>query len=205
MLAAAWRITRRSARAALAVLPLVAAGIAAAAATAAAVDAPQNWYTGGRDGDGTYYSPLTTLNASNVSQLGFAWQYDLGQPLRGQEATPIVIDGVMYTSGTWGYVYAVDAATGEELWRYDPKPDYKAARNPCCDMVNRGVAIWKGKVYVAAVDGRLHALDAVTGKKIWSVDTIYDHSQPYSSTGAPQIAGAVVVIGNSGSDIGIGG
>ena len=92
--------------------------------------------------------------------LGFAWDYDLGIPQRGQEATPIVVDGVMYTSGTWGYVYAVDAATGRELWRYDPKADYKAARNPCCDMVNRGVAVWKGRVYVASVDGRLHALDA---------------------------------------------
>jgi quinohemoprotein ethanol dehydrogenase len=165
----------------------------------------QNWFAGGRDIAGTYYSPLTTIDDGNVKNLGFAWTYDLGNPQRGQEATPIVIDGVMYTSGTWGYVYAVDAASGRELWRYDPKADYKAARNPCCDMVNRGVAVWKGKVYVAAVDGRLHALDAATGKKIWSVDTIYDHSQPYSSTGAPQVAGAVVVIGNSGSDIGVGG
>ena len=87
------------------------------------------------------------------------------RPQRGQEATPIVVDGVMYTSGTWGYVYAVDAATGKELWRYDPKADWFSARNPCCDLVNRGVAVWKGKVYVASVDGRLHALDAATGKK----------------------------------------
>jgi quinohemoprotein ethanol dehydrogenase len=170
-----------------------------------AAQEPQNWFAGGRDTDGTYYSPLATIDGSNVAKLGFAWDYDLGNPQRGQEATPIVVDGVMYTSGTWGYVYAVDAASGHELWRYDPKADYKAARNPCCDMVNRGVAVWKGKVYVAAVDGRLHALDAATGKKVWSVDTIYDHTQPYSSTGAPQIAGSVVVIGNSGSDIGVGG
>jgi glucose dehydrogenase len=129
----------------------------------AADSEPQNWYTGGRDQDGTYYSPLTMLNAKNVDRLGFAWQYDLGAPMRGQEATPIVIDGVMYTSGTWGYVYAVDAATGRELWRYDPKPNYFAGRNPCCDLVNRGVAVWKGKVYVASGDGRLHALDAATG------------------------------------------
>jgi quinohemoprotein ethanol dehydrogenase len=75
------------------------------------------------------------------------------------------IDGVMYTSGTWGYVYAVDAATGRELWRYDPQPDYFAGRHPCCDLVNRGVAVWKGKVYVASVDGRLHALNAATGRE----------------------------------------
>src|SRR5882757_11030702 len=90
---------------------------------AAADSEPQNWYTGGRDQSGSYYSPLTAIDASNVKNLGFAWQYDLGSPLRGQEATPVVVDGVLYTSGTWGYVYAVDAATGRELWRYDPKSD----------------------------------------------------------------------------------
>jgi quinohemoprotein ethanol dehydrogenase len=163
---------------------------------------PQNWFTGGRDKDGSYYSPLANIDATNVKRLGFAWQYDLGNPMRGQEATPIVIDGVMYTSGTWGYVYAVDAATGRELWRYDPKPDYFTGRHPCCDLVNRGVAVWKGKVYVASTDGRLHALNAATGKKIWEADTITDHKLPYSSTGAPQIAGGVVVIGNGGADIG---
>jgi quinohemoprotein ethanol dehydrogenase len=186
----------------------------AAATTPGAVDAarlqaadsePQNWYTGGRDPGGTYYSPLATINASNVKDLGFAWQYDLGSPYRGQEATPVVVDGVMYTSGTWGYVYAADAATGREVWRYDPHSDFFAARNPCCDLVNRGVAVWKGKVYVASGDGRLHAINAATGKKIWEADTITDHKLPYASTGAPQIAGGVVVIGNAGSDMGHGG
>ena len=170
----------------------------------AASHQPQNWYTGGRDGDGTYFSPLAQINAGNVKHLGYAWQYDLGNPQRGQEATPIVIDGVMYTSGTWGYVYAIDAATGRELWRYDPHADYFAAREPCCDLVNRGVAVWHGIVYVASVDGRLHAIDAATGHRLWVADTIVDHSRPYSSTGAPQIAGNVVVIGNSGADMGHG-
>jgi quinohemoprotein ethanol dehydrogenase len=195
-------------------LLLISLAPAGAATPAGAVDAarlqaadtePQNWFTGGRDKDGTYYSPLTSINAGNVKNLGFAWSYDLGTPLRGQEATPIVIDGVLYTSGTWGYVYAVDAATGRELWRYDPKADYQAARNPCCDLVNRGVAVWKGKVYVASVDGRLHALNAATGQKVWEADTIANHKLPYASTGAPQIAGEVVVIGNAGSDMGRGG
>jgi quinohemoprotein ethanol dehydrogenase len=140
-----------------------------------------------------------------VKKLGYAWSYDLGNPQRGQEATPIVVDGVMYTSGTWGYVYAVDAATGQERWRYDPKGDWFPARNPCCDLVNRGVAVWKGKVYVASGDGRLHAIDAATGKPVWVVDTIVDHKLPYASTGAPQIAGDVVVIGNGGADMGHGG
>jgi quinohemoprotein ethanol dehydrogenase len=166
---------------------------------------PQNWLTGGRDAGGSYYSSLAMLNASNVARLGFAWQYNLGAPLRAQEATPIVVDGVMYTSGSRGYVYAVEAATGRELWRYDPRADNFAARNPCCDLLNRGVAVWKGRVYVASVDGRLHALNAATGTKIWEADTITDHKLPYSSTGAPQIAGDVVLIGNSGADMGHGG
>ncbi len=182
-----------------------AAGAVDEARLAAADSEPQNWYTGGRDQGGTYYSPLTLINSSNAKDLGFAWSYDLGSPMRGQEATPIVVDGVMVTSGTWGYVYAVDAATGHELWRYDPKSDFQAGRNPCCDLVNRGVAVWKGKVYVAAGDGHLHAIDAATGRKIWETDTITDHKQPYSSTGAPAVAGDVVVIGNSGADMGHGG
>jgi quinohemoprotein ethanol dehydrogenase len=170
----------------------------------AAATEPGNWLTPGRDQQGTYYSPLTRINSRNVGRLGFAWDYDLGT-YRGQEATPIVVDGVMYTSGTWGYVYAVDAATGKQVWRYDPQATHLAARNPCCDLVNRGVAVWKGKVFVASVDGRLHAIDAATGKRVWVADTIVDHSLPYSSTGAPQIAGGVVVIGNSGADMGQGG
>ena len=205
------RIARRVLVCAALIAPLTALASGAASSAPGTVDAarlqaadsePQNWFTGGRDKDGTYYSPLKLIDAKNVKDLGFAWGYDLGTPQRGQEATPIVIDGVLYTSGTWGYVYAVDAATGRELWRYDPKADYAAARNPCCDLVNRGVAVWQGKVYVASVDGRLHALDAATGKKIWVVDTITNHKLPYSSTGVPQIAGDVIVIGNSGSDMG---
>jgi len=180
------------------------AGNVDAARLAAADREPQNWFTGGRDKDGTYYSPLAKIDANNVEHLGFAWSYDLGDPMRGQEATPTVIDGVMYTSGTWGYVYAVDAASGKEIWRYDPKADYFMGRNPCCDLVNRGVSVWKGRVYVASVDGRLHALDAATGRKLWEADTIIDRKLPYSSTGAPQIAGGVVVIGNSGADMGRG-
>ncbi|MGJ0506565.1 MAG: PQQ-dependent dehydrogenase, methanol/ethanol family [Methylocystis sp.] len=165
---------------------------------------PQNWLTPGRDENQSYYSPLAMIDAGNVSRLGFAWAYDLGTA-RGQEATPIVVDGVMYTSGTWGYVYAVNASTGEELWRFDPKADPRTARNPCCDLVNRGVAVWKRRVFVASVDGRLHALDAGTGKELWSADTIVDHKLPYSSTGAVYIAGDLAIIGNSGADMDKGG
>ena len=162
---------------------------------------PQNWFTGGRDVEGSYFSPLTGIDAGNVDKLGFAWDYDLGTD-RGQEATPVVVDGVMYTSSTWGWVYAINAATGQELWRYVPQMDLIYGRNPCCDLVNRGVAVFKGKVYVASVDGHLHALDAATGKQVWEADTLVDHKLPYSSTGAPQIAGDVIVIGNGGADMG---
>jgi quinohemoprotein ethanol dehydrogenase len=165
---------------------------------------PRNWYTLGRDQNQTYYSPLAEIGSGNADRLGFAWSYDLGT-LRGQEATPIVVDGVMFTSGTWGYVYALDAATGKELWTFDPKADPRAARNPCCDLVNRGVAVWKGKVFVASVDGRLHALDAKTGTVLWQADTIIDHTLPYSSTGAVYIAGDLAMIGNSGADMEEGG
>lgn len=162
---------------------------------------PQNWFTSGRDAGGTYFSPLAQINEKTVGRLGFAWEYDLGTN-RGQEATPIVVDGIMYTSGTWGYVYAVDAKSGRELWRFVPQLDPRYSRNPCCDLVNRGVAVWKGLVYVASVDGHLHALRATTGQQLWEVDTLIDHTLPYSSTGTPQIAGNAVVIGNSGGDMG---
>ncbi len=162
---------------------------------------PENWFAGGRDQTGSYYSPLRMINASTVKNLGFAWQYDLGT-YRGQEATPIVVDGTLYTAGTWGHVYALDATTGRQKWRFIPTLDPRYARNPCCDLVNRGIALWKGIVFVASVDGHLHALNASTGQVVWEVDTIVDHSLPYSSTGAPQIAGNLVIIGNGGGDMG---
>jgi quinohemoprotein ethanol dehydrogenase len=151
-----------------------------------------------------YFSPLLAINTQTVSRLGLAWAYDLGTR-RGQEATPVVVDGVMYTSGYIGIVYALDAATGKERWRFTPTIDTMFMRHACCDAVNRGVSVAEGKVFVASIDGRLHALDAATGKEVWSVDTIIDHALGYSSSGAPIIAHDVVVIGNSGGDMGHGG
>lgn len=162
---------------------------------------PQQWFSVGRDVKGAYYSPLADINDRNVGGLGFAWEYRTGTD-RGLEATPVVIDGIMYTSGNWGVAIALDAATGKLLWRFDPHNDGQAGRYACCDVVNRGVAVWQGKVYVASTDGRLFALDARTGAKLWEADTIVDHKLPYTITGAPQIAKDVVVIGNGGADIG---
>jgi quinohemoprotein ethanol dehydrogenase len=165
---------------------------------------PGNWLTLGRDAHQDYYSPLAQIDETSVGRLGFAWSADLGTH-RAAEATPIVVDGVMYTAGYVGIVYAVDAATGREKWRFDPHVPDQAIRNPCCDALNRGVAVWQGRVYVASVEGRLHALDAATGRELWSVDTITDHKLSYSSTGAPIVAHGVVVIGNSGGDMDRGG
>jgi quinohemoprotein ethanol dehydrogenase len=160
---------------------------------------PGQWFTTGRDRSNAHYSPLAQINKGNVSRLGFAWDYDT-HTVRSLEATPIVVDGVMYTSGSVGQVYALDAKTGKELWTFDPNNDLRVNQRACCDEVNRGVAVWKGRVYVASFDGHLFALDAATGNTIWKVDTIVDRKRAYTSTGAPQVAGKVVAIGNAGAE-----
>jgi len=160
---------------------------------------PGEWLTTGRDFGKGHYSPLAQINRANVGRLGFAWQYDTNT-IRGLEATPLVADGVMYTSGSVGQVYALDAKTGKEIWTYQPHNDMRVNQRSCCDEVNRGVAVWKGKVYVASYDGHMIALDAANGKELWSADTIVDHKKAYVSSGAPQVAGQVVVIGNAGAE-----
>ncbi len=157
------------------------------------------WPAVGGDWRGMHYSPLATLNRDNVARLGFAWQFATGTN-RGMEATPVVIDGVLYASGVAGRVYALDAASGAEKWRFEPVIDMQVTRATCCDQVNRGVAVLQGRVYVASLDGWLYALDAASGKIVWKVDTIVDHKRGYTSTGAPVIAGDVVVIGNAGGE-----
>jgi quinohemoprotein ethanol dehydrogenase len=157
------------------------------------------WVTGGGDWRQTYYSPLSGIDPSNVAILGYAWSYDL-HTTHGLEATPVVVDGVMYASAPWGYVYAVDARTGKGLWSFDPRPDFSMARKLCCDVVNRGLALAGERVFVAAPDGRLFALDRRTGKELWHVDTIVDHSRGYSVTGGVYVANDLAVVGNSGSE-----
>jgi quinohemoprotein ethanol dehydrogenase len=162
---------------------------------------PGNWMTYGRTYSEQRFSPLNKVNADNVKDLGLAWYYDLDTD-RGQEATPIVVDGVMYISTAWSLVKAFDAKTGKLLWAYDPKVGREILIHVCCDAVNRGVAVWKGKVYFGTIDGRLIALDAGTGKVVWSVDTI-DKTKPYTITSAPRVFNDKVVIGNSGSEYGV--
>jgi quinohemoprotein ethanol dehydrogenase len=173
-----------------------------AARLAAANREPDQWFTPGRDIAGSYYSPLADINDRNIDGLGFAWDYRVGTH-RGLEATPVVVDGVMYTTGNWGRIYALDAANGRELWTYDPQVDGQAGRYACCDAVNRGLAVWKGRVYVASLDGYLHAIDARTGQRIWRADTVPERKPDgfhYFVTGAPLVAGALIVIGNGGAD-----
>jgi quinohemoprotein ethanol dehydrogenase len=160
---------------------------------------PGEWLTAGRDFGKGHFSPLTQINVQTVDGLGFAWDYDT-HTNRGLEATPIVVDGVMYTSGSTGKAYALDAKTGKELWSFDPKSDLRVNREACCDEVNRGVAVWKGRVYVASFDGNLFALDAASGSVLWKADTITNKKVGYTVTGAPEVAGNVVVIGNSGGE-----
>ena len=160
---------------------------------------PGAWLTTGRDAGKTHYSPLDQVNRETAARLGFAWELKTGTQ-RGMEATPIVVDGVMYTSGVAGRVYALEAATGRLLWQFEPLLKLKNARGSCCDLVNRGVAVWKGTVYVGSFEGVLYALNAKDGKVRWQADTFIDHARAYSITGAPQIAGKVVVIGNGGAE-----
>ena len=161
----------------------------------------EQWFTPGRDGGSTYYSPLRDINRATVGRLGFAWQYALGTA-RGLEASPVVVDGVMFAVGNYGRVYALDARTGTERWTFIPAVDMQWARYACCDVVNRGIAVWQGRVYVATLDGFLYSLDAGTGNVVWKTDTLLGRQQriPYTITGAPVVTGDTVVIGNGGGD-----
>ena len=146
------------------------------------------------------FSPLKEITTENVSRLGLAWAGDLDSH-RGIEATPIVVDGVMYVSSTWSRVMAFDARTGEKLWTFDPQVRRDRMRVLCCDIVNRGVAVWDGRVYVGTLDGRLVAIEADTGEMDWQVQTA-DTDRPYSITGAPRVVKGMVLIGNGGADRG---
>lgn len=162
---------------------------------------PGNWLAHGRTYSEQRYSPLDQINTETVSELGFLWEYD-PRAIRGMEATPIVVDGVMFATGPWSKVYALDVRSGAEYWTYDPEVPGQRGRLACCDVVNRGVAVWKGRVYVASLDGRLIALNAETGKVEWEVQT-FDPSKPYTITGAPRIVKGKVVIGNGGAEYGV--
>lgn len=178
-----------------------AAGRVDAERVAGADAEPGSWLAHGRTWDEQRYSPLDQIHEGNVASLGAAWVVPTGTK-RGLEATPLVVDGVMYTTLTWSVVVALDAASGRELWRHDPEVPKAWGRYACCDVVNRGVAVWKGRVYVGTLDGRLLALDAATGEPVWEVLTV-DRSRAYTITGAPRVARDLVFIGNGGGEFGV--
>jgi len=157
-----------------------------------------NWITYGRTYSEQRFSHLQQIDEQSVNRLGLAWSFDL-ETLRGLEATPLVKDGVMYATSAWSIVYALDAKTGRLLWSYDPHVPKDYAKYVCCDVVNRGAALYKGRVYIGALDGRLIALDAKTGAKVWEAQTT-PQGGPYAITGAPRIVKGRVLIGNAGSE-----
>jgi PQQ-dependent dehydrogenase (methanol/ethanol family) len=164
------------------------------------------WLTYGRDPYEQRFSPLTQINAGNVGRLGLAWSFDIpaahgGPPGGGnQEATPIVWNNTIYGITNWSLVFAVDARTGRQLWTWDPQVNRPAVQpKVCCGIVNRGVAVYEGKIIAPIIDGRLVALDAMTGRPVWESRVAYPQDQ-YTLTMAPRIAKGKVFIGASGAE-----
>ncbi len=167
---------------------------------AKAAEEPQNWMAHGGNQLAQRFSGLDQITPENIARLKPAWSMDF-DTTRGQEATPIVVDGVIYVTTAWSKAYAVDAKTGKQIWHYDPQvPGPTAAKN-CCDVVSRGAAVYRGKVYVATFDGRLVALDASNGKPVWTAQTV-DPDKMYAISGAPRVGRGLVYIGNSGGEFG---
>ena len=162
----------------------------------------RNWLNYGLNYGETRYSQLNSVTDANVGELGLAWSYNLDSD-RGVQSTPIVVDGVMYVTASWSIVHALDAITGESLWVYDPEVPADFGKKGCCDVVNRGVAVYDGKVYVGAYDGWLHAIDAATGEQVWKTDTIENRDMSYTITAAPRIINGKVIIGNGGAEFGV--
>ncbi len=163
---------------------------------------PEQWMSTGRTYSEQHYSPLTKIDRSNVGTLGLAWYVDFNSP-RGQESTPLVIDGVIYVTTAWSNVRAYDAATGAVKWEFDSEVPGEWGVRACCDVVNRGAAAWNGKIFVGTIDGRMIVIDAATGTKVWETDTLISRDVSYSITGAPRIVKGKVVIGNGGAEYGV--
>ena len=158
-----------------------------------------DWMSYGRDYNEQRFSPLTQVNADNVSQLGLAWYADLAEKGGSYETTPVVVDGRIFVTSPWSKVYAFDAKSGKRLWKYDPQVPGEYAVKLCCGIVNRGVGYWHGKVIWGTLDGRLVAVDAATGQKDWEVQAT-DPAKWQSITGAPRIADGRIFVGEAGSE-----
>jgi quinohemoprotein ethanol dehydrogenase len=160
----------------------------------------EEWLTNGLNYGETRFSPLKQIDASNVSRLGLAWSYDIGPGGGVQESTPLVSNGVMYSVTNWSIAFALDARTGKEKWRWDPEVN-RAAVGPkvCCGVVNRGLALYQGKVFLPVIDGRLVALDSETGKPVWESRVAYPQDS-YTLTMAPRVVRGRVLLGVSGAE-----
>jgi quinohemoprotein ethanol dehydrogenase len=172
------------------------------ALTLGACRADSEWPSYGLESTEQRFSPIDQINTTTVDQLGLAAMYEMRDG-RGVEATPLMVNGMLYVTSAWSIVYALDAVTGKERWVFDPEVDRAVGAKACCDAVNRGVAYADGKVFVAALDGRLIAIDAKSGKRLWSTQTIDEPNGNYVITGAPRVAKGLVFIGNSGADLGV--
>ncbi len=165
-------------------------------------DEPGAWLTFGRNYEEQRFSPLQQVNRENVDKLGIAWFKDFNTT-HAVQGTPLVIDGVLYASAPFNVIYALDAKSGEELWRFDAQVPKAHLRKACCGANSRGIAAYEGKIYTATLDGRLIAIDAASGEALWEVDTIIDRSRSYSITGAPRAAAGKIFIGNGGAEFGV--
>ena len=163
---------------------------------------PGEWLTHGRTYSEQRFSPLTGVTDENVDELGLAWYAELPTK-RGIETTPLMANGKLYLTASWGHVLAYDARTGKELWHFDPKVPKDYGVRACCDVVNRGAALWGDKVYAASLDGHLRALDGETGEVVWEVDTRINTTDSYTITGAPRIVNGKVIIGNGGAEMSV--
>jgi alcohol dehydrogenase (cytochrome c)/quinohemoprotein ethanol dehydrogenase len=170
-----------------------------AAAVTQTPDGAGEWRSYGRDYSEQRYSPLTQIKADNIAQLGLAWSGDLAERGGSYETTPLVADGRIYVSTPWSKVYAFDARTGAQLWKYDPKVPGDWAVKLCCGIVNRGVAIYEDNIIWATLDGRLVSVNAATGALVWEKQ-ITDREGWHSITGAPRIADGRIFIGEAGSE-----
>ena len=164
-------------------------------------NSPENWVSYGRNYAEDRFSPLDQINKENIGRLGLAWSLNL-ETTRGLEATPLVLDGIMFLSGPWSTVFAINTRTGKLIWSYDPGVPGKYGEKVCCDVVNRGLALYKGRVFVGTLDGRLISLDASNGKPVWDVLTV-DTTKYYTITGAPRVVDGKVIIGNGGAEYGV--
>jgi len=163
---------------------------------------PGSWLSHGRTYDEQRYSPLDQINETTVSRLGLAWYYSYGGT-HGLEGTPLVADGVLYSTGPWSVAVALDAKTGKLLWRYDPGVPRTWAGQVCCDVMSRDPAVYQGKVIIATLDGRLIGLDAKSGQKIWETLAVDNRKWPQPVIGAPCVFNGKVVIGIGGAGPGV--